>query len=98
MAKAQPATSSQIYQLKITLRGTRPPIWRRVQVASEVSLYKLHQILQTVVGWTDSHLHQFIAGQTFYGTPKPELGIEYKNEKKVRVRVGLAIHQVSYRF
>lgn len=85
MAKVQLATSSKIYQLKVTLQGTRPPIWRRVQVASDVSLSKLHHILQTVMGWTDSHLHQFIAGQTFYGTPDPELSIERKNEKKVRV-------------
>ncbi len=74
-----------IYQLKVTLRGTRPPIWRRVRVASDVTLYRLNDILQTVMGWTNSHLHHFRAGGTFYGTPDPEFGFEIHNEKKFRL-------------
>lgn len=50
----------QVIQLKVTLRHTRPPIWRRVQVRSDISLLQLHDILQVVMGWTDSHLHQFV--------------------------------------
>ena len=49
----------EVFQLKVTLEGIRPPIWRRIQVRGEMSLFKLHKILQVVMGWQDYHLHQF---------------------------------------
>lgn len=48
------------YHLRITLQGTKPPIWRRVAVPSDVTLEQLHEIVQIVMGWTDSHLHHFL--------------------------------------
>lgn len=74
-----------VYQLKVSLRGTRPPIWRRLQVPSGATLQRLHHILQVAMGWTDSHLHQFEAGQTFYGKPDREFGLEVRDERKVRL-------------
>jgi len=73
------------YQLKVTLRGTRPPIWRRLEVKSDTKLSTLHQILQVVMGWTDSHLHQFIAKGKYYGTPDPDFFVDRENERKVRL-------------
>ena len=61
-----------IYQLKITLRGIRPPIWRRVLVPGDYSLYRLHRLIQVVMGWEDSHLHAFTIGGEYYGIPSPE--------------------------
>jgi hypothetical protein len=61
--------SDQIYQLKITLRDSKPPIWRRVMVPSTFSLYKLHQVIQRAMGWTNSHLHQFIIDGQYYSIP-----------------------------
>jgi len=75
-----------IYQLKITLRDIQPPIWRRIQVASDVTLYQLHNLLQLVMGWSDSHLHQFAKGRTFYGTPDQEFGDEVLPEKEIRLK------------
>jgi hypothetical protein len=65
-------TLQRIYQLKVTLRGSRPPIWRRVLVPGKFSLHKLHQVIQLAMGWTDSHLHQFIIDGQYYGIPSPE--------------------------
>ena len=48
-----------IHRLKITLIGIEPPIWRVIQVPSSFKLCCLHSALQVVMGWTDSHLHQF---------------------------------------
>ena len=45
-----------IYQVKVTLEGIRPPIWRRILVTSDTTLGKLHSILQVVMGWDDYHL------------------------------------------
>ncbi len=48
-----------MYQLKITLNGITPPIWRRLLVSEHVSFYKFHHILQITMGWTNSHLYYF---------------------------------------
>jgi hypothetical protein len=58
-----------IYQLKITLKDITPPIWRRVQVASNTPLGKLHEIVQQAMGWTNSHLHAFLIAGDRYGPP-----------------------------
>lgn len=49
----------QIYQIKVTLRSTRPSIWRRILVPGSTTLLKLHDILQIVMGWENAHLHMF---------------------------------------
>ena len=48
-----------IYQLKVVLNDMKPPVWRRVLVRSDIKLSTLHQVLQLVMGWNDSHLHGF---------------------------------------
>jgi Plasmid pRiA4b ORF-3-like protein len=54
-----PQAPAPVYELKITLPGIDPPIWRRIQVPSAMLLCCLHDAIQVVMGWTDSHLHQF---------------------------------------
>jgi hypothetical protein len=76
---------SSIYQLKITLEGARPPIWRRVLVPGNFNLYKLHQVIQIAMGWTDSHLHQFIAGGEYFGIPSPEDFKPVKDERRIKL-------------
>jgi hypothetical protein len=77
-----------LYQLKITLKRSDPPIWRRVVVRQNMPLSRFHGVIQRVMGWTDSHLHQFIAGNTYYGTPDPEMtgfGRRVLSEKRYTV-------------
>ena len=61
-----------VYQLKIQLKNIRPPIWRRFLVSKSSSLKDLHHVIQIVMGWTNSHLHQFICGNLRYGKVDPE--------------------------
>lgn len=58
---------SSVYQLKVALQDTKPPIWRRVLVAGDSTLGELHDVLQAAFGWQDSHLHEFEIDGVRYG-------------------------------
>jgi hypothetical protein len=49
----------QVYQFKISLKDTEPPIWRRIQVPENYTFWDLHVAIQDAMGWSDYHLHQF---------------------------------------
>lgn len=55
------------YQLKVAIKGAKPPIWRRILVPGRVTLAQLHEIIQVSMGWFDSHLHHFVIGGAQYG-------------------------------
>ena len=82
------AKQSKIYQLKMTLKYIRPPIWRRMEVPAEVTLAELHLILQVAMGWTNSHLHQFKVGKMYYGEPSIDefSELNLKDESKARLQ------------
>ncbi len=63
----------EILHLKITLIDSDPVIWRRIQVPTRLSLKKLHEVIQVVMGWQNSHLHQFILNNKRYSDPKFEM-------------------------
>jgi hypothetical protein len=67
MPTAKPKPS--IYELKIALLEIEPPIWRRIQAPSTMPLCCLHDAIQAVMGWTDSHLHQFEKDGEYWGVP-----------------------------
>ena len=66
--KAKTAAGERVFQFKITLQGIAPPIWRRIQT-KDCTLDKLHEHIQTAMGWTNSHLHQFEIDGELYGDP-----------------------------
>ncbi|MFC4777344.1 plasmid pRiA4b ORF-3 family protein [Paenibacillus sp. GCM10023252] len=49
----------EVYQFKISLKGAKPPVWRRIQVPKSYTFWDLHVAIQDVMGWHDSHLHEF---------------------------------------
>lgn len=55
-----------IYQIYIELQDIEPKIWRRFQVNSDIELTDLHKIIQVLMGWTNSHLHQYIMNDKYY--------------------------------
>ena len=83
-----PSKTSPIYQLKISLDHTRPAVWRRFLVPAIMPLGRLHDVIQVVMGWTNSHLHQFTVDNQTYGDPTLDVDQElgYLNEWQVRLK------------
>ena len=68
------------------MKYIKPVIWRRFLVSDEVTLAKLHKIIQVVMGWEDEHLHEFNIGNRKYGMKDEEWDFyEAEDEKKVRL-------------
>jgi hypothetical protein len=87
------------YQLKITLDDIHPPVGRRFLVSSNITLGKLHDVIQIVMGWQDYHLHMFTIDGHIYGDPEDDefgdLGtldeLDYRL-RKVVLREGQQFH------
>ena len=60
---------TKIFELEIVLVEVQPPVRRRVQVPGEINLAVLHEVVQSVMGWTNSHLHEFEISGRRYGIP-----------------------------
>jgi hypothetical protein len=72
MPSPRVSVKTKIFELEIVLADIRPPVRRRVQVPGEIDLAVLHEVVQSAMGWTNSHLHEFeIAGRR-YGIPDPD--------------------------
>lgn len=56
---ASKSKMQEIVTVRINLVGYWPEIWRVFQVPVAISLPSLHEVIQAVMGWTDSHLHEF---------------------------------------
>lgn len=83
MPKIQP---EKVYQLHISLKYIKPAIWRRFLVTDDITVAKLHSIIQVVMGWDDEHLHEFTIGGLKIGEPHEEWdNLDVENEKKVRL-------------
>lgn len=59
--------------LKVTLLEVEPPVWRRIAVPGDKTLPELNRVLQTVMGWTEDHVHLFDDGERQYGPLDSEL-------------------------
>jgi hypothetical protein len=93
--------AATVYQFKITLQESHPPIWRRVQV-QDCTLDKLHEHIQTAMGWTNSHLHHFKIGEQLYGDPdlmqENFEDMDYKDSTSTRISDILPKRARRFRF
>ncbi|HEY0749121.1 MAG TPA: plasmid pRiA4b ORF-3 family protein [Steroidobacteraceae bacterium] len=73
------------WQLRIELLGVSPTVWRRLIVPEIIKLPKLHKVFQTALGWTNSHLHEFLISGAKYADPDPDLAeeLEHIDERNI---------------
>jgi hypothetical protein len=64
--------ADQVARLKVTLKGIRPPIWRRLEVPTSFTFQQLNDVIQAAFGWTNSHLHEFRMGRRRIGMPSDD--------------------------
>ena len=82
---------NQVFQFKITLKGIKPPIWRRIQVPETYTFWDLHVAIQDAMGWDDYHLHEFelvnpLTGlKQSIGSPDKEFDREVFSELKQKL-------------
>ncbi len=87
--KAVPGDTRMVFRLKVTLQGSKPPIWRRMLVAGGASLHELHHVLQGAMGWTDTHLYEFeVRGARFTDPDASGEGLEPGEHDSRKVRLG----------
>jgi Plasmid pRiA4b ORF-3-like protein len=86
-SRTRPTRSGRVYQLKVTLLDTKPPIWRRVLVDGSSTLDHLHEVIQAAFGWWNYHLHEFEVGRERYGIPDPDedWGQPPRDERRTRL-------------
>ncbi len=84
---AKSSTSLKALQMKITLADSKPPIWRRILVGDDSTFYQFHYIIQTVMGWSNAHLHMFQIGALILGDPEDDETGDFgtKDERKYKL-------------
>ena len=88
MARKNRALPAEIYQLKVTLLDTSPPIWRRLLVPADLTLAQLHDVLQIAMGWQDGHLHEFSTRGQRFGPLDAEdqfMADDVEDERRMRI-------------
>jgi hypothetical protein len=73
-------------RLRVALREVEPRVVRVIDVPASSTLPELHELLQSAIGWTDSHLHQFVIGDVRYGTPDVDNELHEADERSVHLR------------
>ncbi len=94
MLEIPPPTA--IYQLKITLKESKPPIWRRVLVPDNFVLGDLHIVIQAAMGWGGEHLHEFEIDRIHYGPDEDDIDLESTDEESVLL--ANVIHKQGQKF
>ena len=78
--------------LRIALKDMPVPVWRLVSVNSQITFHDLHRVIQASFGWDDSHLYEFVAGDSHIQSFDEDdvgdfpMGIEVIDAKRIRIR------------
>jgi hypothetical protein len=95
---SRPGNSARLCQLKISIDGIRPQIWRRLVVSHNISLERLHNVFQIALGWTNSHLHSFKANGVEYQIDYGEFDFDYAPEDEELASLDYLVSKSKLRF
>ena len=84
--------------MRIELRSVEPHVWRRADIPVASTLLALHDIIQVTMGWTDTHLFEFVVGDRAYGALTLDPDLEPKQYKASSVRLRTLIDRGIDRF
>jgi Plasmid pRiA4b ORF-3-like protein len=87
-----------VLSLKVTLKNTKPPIWRRILMPDSMSLADLHRAIQTTIGWEDCHLHDFDIGGERYGNPSATDDVAREDRMTLREVVKSGVTRFVYNY
>lgn len=90
MSKVRRLGPTALLELRIELEHSQPLIWRTVAVPDNITLVKLHSVIQAAMGWWGGHLHEFVIdhhhyGQVFDGDPYMDIGPELIDERRKKL-------------
>jgi Plasmid pRiA4b ORF-3-like protein len=83
------------HRLKITLRSIRPPIWRRIEVDSSITLYELSAVLEAAMGWLGGHLHAYEADGATYELPDEDLALGHRTVDERNARLNKVLPKIG---
>jgi hypothetical protein len=91
----------EVYDLKLTVREIQPAIWRRIMVRSDMTLARLHLVMQVLMGWYDYHLYQFRIDNAVHGPPRDD-DEDYGTRESVRISLATVFQKkprmISYEY
>jgi hypothetical protein len=82
VASPAPVPQKMGWLIRIELLDVTPKVWRRLLIPSTLRLPQLHRVFQTALGWTDSHLHEFVIAGKRYAIYDPEWAAELKQKNE----------------
>jgi Plasmid pRiA4b ORF-3-like protein len=77
--------TTPLLQLKLSVADIKPSVWRRLLVPGQITLQRLHEVIQAVAGWSDEHSHEFVIADKRYGRPAPREVVPVYNEALYRL-------------
>lgn len=97
--KGKPAKPAEkAIQFKVQLRYIRPPIWRRVVLPDNATLGDLHAVIQTTMGWYNSHMHSFRIGGVYYTSRSASQMEDMDMENEERVPLAEVVTRAKQKF
>jgi len=69
LPRLKKSAATTVHTVKASLHGAKPPVWRRLELPSDLSLDMVHEVMQIAFAWDDYHLHQFETACGAFGGP-----------------------------